>query len=513
MSLPMGWRFVLLLSCVTLLGTRGISAGEKSETGHELFSHQWRQNDPRSPQGDGLGPMFNDVSCVACHQQGGVGGGGPVEKNVQVGSVFAGGLDNAEFARLAVGEQRKEAASQQRAELETIHPGFLKSRSVVLHRSSTDEAYREFHAKNFTHKPQVNASAILALLGGKANPLASVAAATKVVAEAVNEGSPLDPDLTKEQLAEIARLKQLAPSRLTRRDFREVSLLISERNTTALFGSGLIEAIPDAALKRMAGLEHHAYPEVSGRVARSASGRVGRFGWKGQQAKLHDFVLAACATEVGLQVPTRSQGMLPHQPDYKSPGLDLTADECLALTAFIAELPNPRQQARKDKESSIRTSEGSNLFGAIGCAVCHSSDVGQVSGIYSDLLLHDMGPGLSDPGEPGAYGGSEDDDARHFPLPPVAGDFGIPAGEGDVRVGLVDALRGDVAGPQEWRTPPLWGVRDSAPYLHDGRAETIEQAIAWHAGEAKRSMGRYFQLSADQRTQLLTFLGTLAAPE
>jgi len=281
-------------------------------------------------------------------------------------------------------------------------------------------------------------------------------------------------------------------------------------------------------LKKMAALEHHGYPEVSGRVARTSSGRFGRFGWKGQQAKLHDFVLAACATEGGLQVPGKSQGTVPykpvpHQPDYKSPGLDLTANECLELTSFIAALPAPRELAAPDTKSRIRMSEGSNLFGAIGCAVCHSRDVGEVSGIYSDLLLHDMGLELSDPGEPGAYGGSDDGDLN-FPLPPLAGDFGIPNGEVGARGDVVQNLRGGgrggrgvigdgVAGPQEWRTPPLWGVRDSAPYLHDGRAETIEQAIALHDGEASRSMRRFFQLSTDQRTQLLAFLDSLAAPE
>lgn len=524
MSRRMDWSAVLFLFCVSLICPSGAgadekSAGEKGAAGREMFSHQWRQKDARSPQGDGLGPMFNDVSCVACHKQGAVGGGGPVEKNVQVGSVFAGGLGTTEFAKLAVGEQREEMVSQQAAELKTIHPGFLKSRSVVLHRSSTDEAYREFHAKNFTHKPRVNASAILDLFSGGANPLASVIGATKVAVEVAKETASTDPKLTDDQLAEIARLKKHSPSRLARRDFREVSLLISERNTTALFGSGQIESITDADLKRVAALEHHAYPEVSGRVARSASGRIGRFGWKGQQARLHDFVLAACATEVGLQVPSKSQGMLPHQPDYQSPGLDLTADECLELTAFITELPKPQQLAAKDSPARLRISDGSDLFAAIGCAVCHARDVGQVSGIYSDLLLHDMGQGLSDPGDPGAYGGSENEPLNELPLPPLAGEFGIDAvaGEQAKRHAVADSglvrAGSNIAGPQEWRTPPLWGVRDSAPYLHDGRAETLEQAIAWHDGEANRSARRYFQLSSEQRTQLLAFLDSLAAPQ
>jgi hypothetical protein len=131
-----------------------------------------------------------------------------------------------------------------------------------------------------------------------------------------------------------------------------------------------------------------------------------------------------------------------------------------------------------------------------------------------------MGPELSDPGEPGAYGGSEDDELN-FPLPPLASDFGIDAVAAEVAIhepqGRIPGRRiraiSSVAGPQEWRTPPLWGVRDSAPYLHDGRAETIEQAIALHDGEAKRSMRRFFQLSADQRTQLMAFLDSLAAPQ
>ena len=64
----------------------------------------------------------------------------------------------------------------------------------------------------------------------------------------------------------------------------------------------------------------------------------------------------------------------------------------------------------------------------------------------------------------------------------------------------------------EWRTPPLWGVRDSAPYLHDGRAPTIEQAILLHGGEARRLGHAYRGLSPRERGQLERFLLTLAAP-
>src|SRR5262245_19515039 len=60
------------------------SSATQIEAGRELFLREWIANDPRSHGGDGLGPVFNDTSCVACHNQGGAGGGGPASKNVDV---------------------------------------------------------------------------------------------------------------------------------------------------------------------------------------------------------------------------------------------------------------------------------------------------------------------------------------------------------------------------------------------------------------------------------------------
>src|SRR5262249_53578607 len=66
---------------------------------------------------------------------------------------------------------------------------------------------------------------------------------------------------------------------------------------------------------------------------------------------------------------------------------------------------------------------------------------------------------------------------------------------------------------REWKTPPLWGLRDSAPYLHDGRAATVAEAIRWHGGEAAGSRPRYFALDKDDQARILRFLATFAAPE
>jgi hypothetical protein len=123
--------------------------------------------------------------------------------------------------------------------------------------------------------------------------------------------------------------------------------------------------------------------------------------------------------------------------------------------------------------------EGRLLFAEVGCAGCHAPSLGRVRGIYSDLLLHDMGRSLSDSG---MYYGFQD--------------------------------TGSPTGPRsnEWRTPPLWGYRDSGPYLHDGRAQTLEETVALHGGQGSRSAKKFFDLSPQQQMQIETFLKSLMAP-
>ena len=74
-----------------------------------------------------------------------------------------------------------------------------------------------------------------------------------------------------------------------------------------------------------------------------------------------------------------------------------------------------------------------------------------------------------------------------------------------------DALYWDTL-QREWRTPPLWGVADTAPYLHDGRAETLDEAILWHGGEAESSRNLYSDLSRESKDAVLAFLSSLRAP-
>src|SRR6266851_1893038 len=267
---------------------------------------------------------------------------------------------------------------------------------------------------------------------------------------------------------------------------------LSQRNTPALFGAKWIDDLPERDIiagekkQRLKGGLASAESETVpvGRALRLADGRVGRFGWKAQTATLIEFVQAACANELGLGNPGQAQPRPLGRPNYQAPGPDLTAEQCEQLTAFIASLPPPVEQPPETAAAALEAQQGKKLFQTIGCADCHTPDLGSVEGIYSDLLLHRMGAPL-------VGGGSYNEP------PPEIPEF--KPGEGPL--------------PDEWRTPPLWGVADSAPYLHDGRASTLEEAIRLHGGQGASAAQRYARLGRHEQVELIAFLKRLKAPE
>ncbi|HMC88137.1 MAG TPA: di-heme oxidoredictase family protein, partial [Gemmataceae bacterium] len=99
---------------------------------------------------------------------------------------------------------------------------------------------------------------------------------------------------------------------------------------------------------------------------------------------------------------------------------------------------------------------------------------------------------------------------------PVA-DSGNPAEPLPVNRGVWDTAKKEKppkfgAGAREWRTPPLWGLRHSAPYLHDGRADTVADAVALHGGEGLVAAQAFFRLTPRERQQVEFFLQSLTAP-
>jgi RNA polymerase sigma factor (sigma-70 family) len=397
--------------------------------GAVLFAKEWMPNEHSIYGGDGLGPVYNDSSCVACHGMGGPGGAGPESKNVILMVPSSSGCGPTK-------------------PLDQIHPGFRGSRSAVLHRYGTDPEYERWRSR-FLSSRSINGSS------SGAEPIQARIQALKL------------------QAARERRLGTGAPELGT---MDGVTFKLEERNTPPLFGLGRIDEIPSEALVAAAAAQPSA---VRGRVNRTREGRIGRFGWKAQVPSLHEFVRGACANELGLEVPGKSQAISPLAPTEKAKALDLSEPDCDALVAYVRALPAPVVIDPSEPNGTRELREGRRLFADVGCASCHSPTLGDVRGIYSDLLLHDMGASLSD----------------------SAGTYGSPG---------PDSPDGRLA--REWRTPPLWGFRDSGPYLHDGRAQNLEEAVAFHEGQGAASARRFFARSALERARIEAFLKSLVAP-
>jgi CxxC motif-containing protein (DUF1111 family) len=436
------------------------AADNLAGTGRALFEHKWVVDDPVSSGGDGLGPMYNADSCVACHYQGAIGGAGPGDRNVTLLSLAVANK------RLAPG---KRSAIQSNAE--KIHPGFDVgpgcTSNIILHQFSTEPRYARWR---------------LGLLGQKLPVDARPAQIDAAIAE-------------EQKRRAASPVIELQPR-------HGMSLRLVQRNTPALFGTGLINAISDETLLQLEEQQAKDASGIHGRVGRTADGKVGRFGWRGQVASLRDFSLTACSMELGLENERHLQAKNPLEPHNESKGKDLNQAQCDALVGFVASLPAPRQLAPVDQKEAKRLGQGALLFEGSGCVACHVRKVADVDGIYSDLLLHDMGPALEDPVP--AFPEKTSAKASVERISSSSSSYG---GTGSFCADVPSLTR------REWKTTPLWGVRDSAPYLHDGRARTIEEAIALHGGEAASSAKKFADLDYVERSQLLMFLNSLAAPE
>ena len=443
-----------------------VPAADPVALGRELFARTWRPDDPRCHGGDGLGPVYNATSCVDCHNQGGPGGGGPADRNVQLVTgigyfLFSGDLTvivDRNRNVLEGGDGIDQGA--ERADMVKAHPGFRDATSAVLHRFGVDPDYDGWR------------STIL----GRCRTGTRIRTTTRGRSGRRDQGKTLaTADLEGELAATIRDLENgLGMNRVV---FR-----MTARNSPPLFGAGLIDGVSESELERLARNQPKA---IRGQVHRLKDGRLGRFGWKAQVASLEDFVLTACANELGLEVEGHHQATSPLAPDAKARGLDLTADECAALVAYVRSLAPTVSPEPPDAHGAVAVAEGREVFHSVGCGSCHTADLGSIRGIYSDLLLHDMGAELSDSG---SYYATEDTEA--MPL-------------GEVRTRTLS---------RHWRTPPLWGFRDTAPYLHDGRARNLAEAVALHHGQGASSANKFRSMSVLKRSRVETFLNSLGAP-
>lgn len=268
-------------------------------------------------------------------------------------------------------------------------------------------------------------------------------------------------------------------------------VLTSPRVAPPVFGLGLLEAVPEEAVLARADPGDADGDGISGRPNRvwdleRGAAALGRFGWKANQPNLRQQVAAALSEDIGIttalfpdEVYTAAQERAARAPSGGRPEVD---EHKLGRLVFYTRMLAPPARRGWTEPAVLR---GRELFRSLGCAACHvpSATTGEVpdhpelSGQtiwpYTDLLLHDMGPGLAD--------GRPDHQATG----------------------------------REWRTPPLWGIglarkiNKSARFLHDGRAFDLAEAILWHGGEGAAAAEGFRTLPAADREALVAFLNSL----
>lgn len=273
--------------------------------------------------------------------------------------------------------------------------------------------------------------------------------------------------------------------------------MLSPRVAPQMIGLGLLEAIPAADILARADPDDLDGDGVSGRPNIVWSHEfdqpmLGRFGLKAGNPTIMQQSAGAFAGDIGISNPlfpagagectanqTLCQNAIHGDGDVR--GTEIDAEGMELVTFYSRNLGVP---ARRDVDDP-QVLRGKEMFYATGCTSCHTPSFVthrledqpeqsfQLIWPYTDLLLHDMGPGLAD-------------------MRPEARATG-----------------------QEWRTPPLWGIGLTAQvsghtyFLHDGRARSLLEAILWHGGEAQQQRDAVANMRADDREALLRFLESL----
>lgn len=400
---------------------------EDLERVHEIGDLQFEQTfvSAPAPVNPGLGPIFNNVSCISCHIADGRG------KVPNMGELAASIL-----FRVSIPGQ-------------DIHggpnpvPGFgdqLQNRAIlgVTKEADVNIAYTE-------------------------------------ITRYISDGTPYT---LRQPTYNIVNTYTVMPA----------NVMLSPRVAPPVFGLGLLEAVSEATILSFADENDGNKDGISGRpnyVWDVMNNRLslGRFGWKANQPSILQQSAAAYNGDVGI-----TSFLFPMESSYGQPQYDHRDDEyeisdslLYSVEFYIKTLAVP---IRRNVTDPV-VQQGKQLFLSTGCAKCHIPDMrtavnvafpqisNQLIHPYTDLLLHDMGPDLTD----------------NRP------DF--------------------KATGNEWRTPPLWGigltqiVNGHSNFLHDGRARNLLEAVLWHGGEATGAKNKVAAMSADERNALIKFMESL----
>ncbi|PVA05339.1 di-heme oxidoredictase family protein [Thalassorhabdomicrobium marinisediminis] len=273
--------------------------------------------------------------------------------------------------------------------------------------------------------------------------------------------------------------------------------MLSPRVAPQMIGLGLLEAIPAADILAGADPDDLDGDGISGRPNIVWSHEfdrpmLGRFGLKAGNPTIMEQSSSAFVGDIGISnplFPAASGECTDLQADCQAAihgdgdarGTEIDAEGMALVTFYSRNLGVP---ARRDVDNP-EVLRGKEVFYTTGCTACHRPSFVthrlenqpeqsfQLIWPYTDMLLHDMGPGLAD----------NRPEAR--------------------------------ATGQEWRTPPLWGiglteqVSGHSYFLHDGRARSLLEAILWHGGEAQAQRDAVIDMPSEDRAALLRFLESL----
>jgi len=284
------------------------------------------------------------------------------------------------------------------------------------------------------------------------------------------------------------------------------------------------------------------------------------YSWKGAFVTfLRPLISLGMDTEMGLQ-PTEFFGQHT-DPDDDGVTDEVSVGDASAMTLYVASLPRPVEQLELDEHlgGTYRLSQserdsiqrGERRFEEIGCAGCHVPAMQLRNPVFREpsplpehrFLALPVGDPVSvglDPARPlsvnlavnpqigsvpndpecrgrsmsSAPGGAADPATWCFLQYETNGDSIIVRLYGDLKrhemgAGLAENIDEAGTGRTTWKTRELWGVGSTGPWLHDGRATTLQEAILWHGGEAESSRNRYSKLAGNEKSDLIRFLQNL----
>ena len=413
--------------------------------GNALFTKLWVSSPSSTQASDGLGPLFNARACQSCHLKD--GRGHPPEGEADSTSMFL------RLARPARTDQEREAISDYRK---------LNFPDAVYGEQLQDLAVPGLKSEgrmkiSYTEVP-------VTLAGGEVVKLRKPSYSVTDLGY-----GPIEGDVT-----------------------------LSPRVAPPMIGMGLIQASHDSDILAKADPDDKDGDGISGKPSmvrdhKTGELKLGRFGFKAQNASIRDQSSSAFAGDMGISTPddpfdhgdcTKAQAECLAMPTgvQQRLGPVEAPDPVLPLVTFYSE--NLAVPARREMGDKV-VLKGKELFYKAGCTDCHTPkfvtrrDPGnkaqafQLIWPYSDFLLHDMGEGLADGQQVGVATGAE------------------------------------------WRTQPLWGigltktVNGHTFFLHDGRARNLTEAILWHGGEAQKARDAFAALNKQDREALTKFLESL----